>query len=98
MSRVNSCWPSAACTAPLFVPVPKASRVTSTLDRPSTPVSLAVRLAADRGRIPVVAIAPAARPVLRKLRRVVELILASAAQAGGRAGLVDVSMHALIEY
>src|SRR5579862_5369958 len=75
MSRVNSCWPSAACTAPLLVPVPKASRVACTFERPSTTVSVAVRLAADSGRIPVVAMAPAARPVLRKLRRVIELIV-----------------------
>jgi hypothetical protein len=33
----------------------------------------------------MVAMAPAAKPVLRKLRRVVELISTSAAQAGWRA-------------
>jgi hypothetical protein len=36
-----------------------------------------VRLVADSGRIPAVAMAPAAKPVLRKVRRVVGLILTS---------------------
>src|SRR5690348_987603 len=64
------------------------------LERPRTTVSVAVRLAADSGRIPAVAMAPAARPVLRKVRRVVGFILTSRAQASGRAGSVDVSTHA----
>jgi len=46
----------------------------------------ATRSVAARGRDPTVAMAPAARPVLRKLRRVVGLISTSAAQAGWRAG------------
>src|SRR4029077_757504 len=71
------------CTAPPFVPVPKASRVTSTFERPSTTGSIAVRLAATSGSIPAVAMAPAARPVLRKLRRVIALILTSALKPVG---------------
>src|SRR5580700_3848961 len=95
MSRVNSCCPSADCTAPLLVPVPKASLVASTFERPSTTVSAAVRFAAASGRIPVVAMAPAARPVLRKLRRVIEVTLTSVwLKPVGRAGSVNVSTHA----
>jgi hypothetical protein len=54
-----------------------------------------VRLAAASGRIPVVAMAPAARPVLRKPRRVIELTLTSVwLKRVGRAGSVNVSTPA----
>ena len=64
------------------MPVPKASRVTLIFERPSNTVSVAVRFVAESGRIPAVAMAPAAKPVLRKVRRVVGFILTSMAQAG----------------
>jgi hypothetical protein len=51
-----------------MLPVPKASRVTLTPESPSTTQSVAVFFSAWSGRLPVVAIAPAASEVARNLR------------------------------
>src|SRR5690349_3948273 len=68
--RVKPSCPSSRCTWPLKVPVPNASRVTFTPDRPSAIESVGRPCWATRERDPETAGVPAASPVCRNSRRV----------------------------